>query len=135
VVRTGNIARLTDYRERILTDWEDGPIIAHLIEARSRGGLSGSPVFTRRSVEFTVPNVLNPAHGPLKFIAYGPDAAFLGLIHGHADDANRPQEEINMGIAFVVPAKHVLETLAHPELEAMREQEFRRVMGRMDGEE
>jgi len=135
VVRTGNIARLTDYQERILTEWPDGPIIAHLIEARSRGGLSGSPVFARRSVEFTMPNEQNPSHGPLKFIAYGADVRFLGLIHGHADDARRPSEAINMGIAFVVPAKHVLETLAHPELEAMREQEFRRSIGRMDGDE
>jgi hypothetical protein len=134
VVRMGNIARLTDYEERIHTEWEHGPVIVHLIEARSRGGLSGSPVFTRRTVQWETQNKQNLSHGPLRLIGYGPDVRFLGLVHGHADDADGPEAEINRGVAFVVPAKHVLETLDLPELSAMREAHWakRRVRARPD---
>jgi len=90
-----------------------GNIEAYLIEARSIGGLSGSPAFVRE----TVPVGLGRFH-------------LLGLMHGHWDipldkknDLLMSEEffgKVNMGIAIVVPAKKILEVLNHPELIELR---------------
>ena len=97
IVRVGNIAAMPqkDVSTRI------GLITALLVEVRSVGGLSGSPVFT----------IL-------------PDGKvwLLGLVHGHFDqrasdpdsvteDACLQEEKINSGIAIVVPADKIRETL------------------------
>lgn len=108
IVRTGNIACLPG--EKIKTKhygWIDG----FLIEARSLGGLSGSPVFALiSSYSFIRPEDSN---GPAGFY-------FLGLIHGHYDaratevDVNgegSETERVNTGIAIVVPAYRVLEVI------------------------
>lgn len=77
-----------------------GDIEAYLVELHSTGGLSGSPVFVRGAL-------------PL------PENTFmLGLIHGHWDSSkNSAQdinvsdqfgEQINMGMAIVVPSSKIL---------------------------
>jgi len=118
IVRTGSIAMLPENAERTKTSF--GNVQAYLIEARSIGGLSGSPVFFYSSV------VKNGAYriGSIKFY-------FAGLIHGHwtvskteAKEMYVDSEEndsINMGIAIVTPAFKVLETLMRDELENQRE--------------
>jgi hypothetical protein len=105
IVRMGNIAMMPD--ETIPTDL--GNIEAYLVEARSIGGLSGSPAFVRE----TIP------------VGFG-NSYLLGLMHGHWDI--RPERKndllmegdflgrVNMGIAIVIPAKKILEVLNHPEL-------------------
>jgi len=91
IVRMGNIAMMPG--EPVPTK-EFGDIEAYLIEARSIGGLSGSPAFVFKSNRYYL----------------------LGLMHGHWDippqsknDAMRVDEDtygqVNMGIAIVVPAK------------------------------
>jgi len=107
IIRTGALAMIPE--ERITTQCGDGTIVemdGYLVESRSIGGLSGSPVFVR---------------GP------SGDIYFLGLVHGHW---NLPEHEagmalgplraefrtMNMGINIVVPAIKVLEAICAPEI-------------------
>lgn len=131
VVRTGNLALLASELDPVPT--EKGHIVAHLIEARSMGGQSGSPAFMRRTVGWEVPNVQNPQHGPLRIVGYGPNFFLLGLVHGHWElpigkdrlaTSDEPRDGINMGIALVVPASKILETLNHPDLVSLRRAEL-----------
>jgi hypothetical protein len=98
IVRSGNIAAMPE--EPVST--RIGPITALLVEIRSVGGLSGSPVFTET------------AEG----------VWLIGLVHGHfgqrasdldisVEDSNPSfqEESINAGIAIVVPADRIRETL------------------------
>jgi hypothetical protein len=91
IVRIGNLAALSEEKISIGSGRE---IEGYLIEARSIGGLSGSPVF------------LNHEGAPL-----------VGLIHGHYDDQKAaPQngtiEAVNAGIAIVVPVKNILAVIS-----------------------
>jgi hypothetical protein len=89
---------------------ERGFADVYLIEARSIGGLSGSPVFAR-----TTDNPDSPVRTKL-----------LGLMHGHWDikesEINKPsiiqdrQRGVNLGIGVVVPASKILETINQPAL-------------------
>lgn len=110
IVRIGNIAMMPE--EPVPT--ELGNIEAYLIEARSIGGLSGSPAFVRHTVSL----------GREEFY-------LLGLMHGHWDIPPKEKNDaisryddalgkVNMGIAVVVPAKKILEVINHPELIDMR---------------
>jgi len=121
IVRTGNLAMMPG--EKVPTTF--GEIDAYLIEARSIGGLSGSPVFVRETHSIAIQRE-NIGTVPLTGIG----AHFLlGVIHGHWDlppgaaiDATADQGSINMGIAIVTPATMLLEVLAQPALEAMRQE-------------
>jgi hypothetical protein len=121
IVRTGNIALMPEELVEVTIDKKTQQMEAYLIEARSIGGLSGSPVFVYR------------AYHP------GSEKAFywLGLMHGHwnvksnekqeseeiSQDAAYipPHERINMGIAIVVPATKVLEAMNQPYFADARE--------------
>jgi hypothetical protein len=105
IVRIGNIAAMPgehvmaagDIRSRV-----------YLAEARSIGGLSGSPVFVDVCGQRIYPNA-SVIDATSKFY-------FLGVVKGHfdeetkspfADDIHLPSrvvEKVNMGIALVVPA-------------------------------
>jgi len=109
IVRTGNIAAFSE--ERVVTK-EFGPMDAYLVEARSIGGLSGSPVFVNLgSVRYL--------DGQIKHSLQGPMAFLLGLVHGHydiddsgldtPDSAPLSHSRINTGIAIVVPAEKIIE--------------------------
>ena len=115
VVRSGNIAMMPT--DKIPTK-NYGEIEAYLVEGRSIGGLSGSPVFVRHTLERwdrqrLVASVPGPFH-------------FLGLLRGHWDIpielTQQQAEAVNMGISIVIPAKKVLETLNNPRLVDMRRQ-------------
>jgi len=119
IVRIGNIAALAG--EPIKT--KRGDVIAHLIEARSINGLSGSPVFVSLGH-------VRKVHGRLGFDTGGAGIYYLfGLIHGHYDEHLRKgllDERINMGIALVVPVQQIIEALNQPRVadrrNAMREE-------------
>jgi hypothetical protein len=107
IIRMGNIAMISD--EPIRTA-KFGNMEAYLIEMRSIGGLSGSPVFVLKPVEL----------GRWKI-------HLLGLIHGHWDVPDNQiidatvedagiKAGVNVGIAMVIPAKKILETLNCKEL-------------------
>ena len=101
IIRMGNIAMTPD--ERIQTSM--GDMEAYLIESRSIGGLSGSPVFVLQEVD------------PLDIRIH-----LMGLIHGHwnvtpetitdytIEDAGI-KAGINVGIAIVTPASKILDVL------------------------
>jgi len=109
IIRMGNIAMMPD--EPLPT--ETGNMEAYLIEARSIGGLSGSPAFVYETVPVGLGNFY-----------------LLGLMHGHWDippgkknDFHINDEifgKVNMGIAIVVPAKIILEVINHPKLVELR---------------
>ena len=112
IVRMGNIAMMP--QEPVPTNM--GNIDAYLIEARSIGGLSGSPAFVRATVSL----------GMGKFY-------LLGLMHGHWDipadaiDDSAAEDQrsevygrVNMGIAIVIPAKKILDVLNQQGLIDMR---------------
>lgn len=105
IVRMGNIAMMPGEPVPTKERWD---IEAYLIEARSIGGLSGSPAFVRETVDSGVGSFY-----------------FLGLMHGHWDIPPQSKNvradkdtygRVNMGIAIVIPAKKILEVLNQPEL-------------------
>jgi hypothetical protein len=120
IIRVGTIAAMP---EEPIAVTKFGAMDAYLVEARSIGGLSGSPVF------------LNP--GPTMEGESGESNKhkifyLIGMIHGHWDspDSTLPSpsrdrygsdERFNMGIAIVIPIDKVNEVLnqkAVKELEA-----------------
>jgi len=103
-VRVGNLAALDE--ENVETAM--GPLDAYLIEARSVGGLSGSPVFLNLGTSRYKKGQQVTSHR-------GPIILLLGLIHGHfdvpfaqvvadAESLGLTPEKINTGIAIVTPA-------------------------------
>lgn len=101
-----------------------GDMEAILIECRSMGGLSGSPVFVNLD-----PYLDFPPNSLLKTSSTGgrsySASRLLGLVHGHwEDDASDDfrDSRMNVGIAIVVPAHKVLEALNTPALVTHREQ-------------
>lgn len=114
IVRVGNIAAMPVEK----VNSRRGPIDAYLVEARSIGGLSGSPVFLPLGFTRTISGL---PMGQLRYY-------LLGLMHGHFDvhedeltdfdivqDASS-EKNVNMGIAIVVPINKVLETIQQPKL-------------------
>jgi hypothetical protein len=133
IVRHGNIAMMPS--EQIQT--ELGYADVYLVEARSIGGISGSPVFVRLTVlsrgklaDGSDADLFAPGHG----------AFLLGLAQGHWDiqesEMNKPffthdgKRGVNMGIAIVVPAIKILETLYRPELILQRKQQEEELLRR-----
>ena len=117
IIRIGNIACMPE--EPVQTK-ALGAIDAYLVEARSIGGLSGSPVFVHLS---------GVRKGSLKL---GQEPIYwLGLMHGHFDLERLDMDEVesdilmdlkvNMGIAIVVPVSKVLEVLNQEEFTKARE--------------
>jgi hypothetical protein len=110
IIRMGTIAMISD--EPIQTQ-KFGSIEAYLIEARSIKGLSGSPVFVLKQNGIRIAQHIIPSS---KVTLH-----FFGLMHGHwdlnpgesldMDDAEGGEDSINVGIAIVIPAKHILETI------------------------
>jgi hypothetical protein len=114
ILRVGNIAALPEEKVNVKGF---GDIEAYLIEARSIGGLSGSPVFLHRGGS-SATNLDYWHAGQSGF-------SLLGLIHGHWDiDENAVDElaqdinkvgQVNMGIAIVVPATKIIEIINRSE--------------------
>jgi hypothetical protein len=117
IVRIGNIAALRN--EPVLN--RDGvQMDVYLVESRSIGGLSGSPVFIDI---ITAKTVRPPSHGFFA-PAYPHDSPgrfkLFGIIHGHfggdlesdavADDGKQ-NVGVNFGIAMVIPAEKIHEVL------------------------
>ncbi|MDX6456842.1 MAG: hypothetical protein QOE55_539, partial [Acidobacteriaceae bacterium] len=124
VVRTGNIAMMP--KEKVPLS-QFGLADVYLIEGRSIGGLSGSPVFCWNTVKIPGMN----EKGQPKTLAGLSQMHFLGLMHGHWDlpvsfsDLDKA-EAVNMGISIVVPAKKIFEILFSPALVEARNEAFKR---------
>lgn len=119
ITRVGNLAMMRG--EPVYTKY-CGYTDAYLVEARSIGGLSGSPVFIHNSIPVarseTTPGMTQTTK-------------LLGLMHGHFDVRNLNEDivldsdqdastGINTGIGVVIPTDKILETIDHPELVEMR---------------
>ncbi len=122
IIRVGNIASMPE--ERVHTE-ELGDIDAYLVEARSIGGLSGSPVFVYLGSMRTVGMSMQLGRaGPLFY--------WLGLMHGHFDLAKLEGDalvedsltnlKINIGIAIVIPVWKILEVLNQEGLMKVRKE-------------
>ncbi|WP_315774896.1 MULTISPECIES: hypothetical protein [unclassified Bradyrhizobium] len=113
IVRVGNLSMMRE--EPVYTRY-CGELDAYLVEARSIGGISGSPVFL---------------HTPLPNSVNATQIRLLGLVHGHFDVSGltgerdeetegRARGGINTGIGVVIPVERILETLDQAELVAIR---------------
>ncbi len=135
IIRIGNVAMMPG--EKIFFPTEERPdqwLYANLLESRSTGGLSGSPVFIRETV--SVPAgfrarpgfALNAVNSPtpeeiglekLQLAGVG-RFYFFGSMIGHwrvqTGFPTTREEAVNMGIAPMVPAHKILEIFQQPEL-------------------
>ncbi len=118
IVRTGTVAMMPDGR---LPHPVFGSIFAYLVESRSTGGLSGSPVFVRNTVNLPVMSLDGSS---TRASALG-EFYFLGLVHGHwsmsIDKGDAKGQDTNMGICLVVPSLHILEALNAEPLASQRQ--------------
>jgi hypothetical protein len=120
IIRVGTIAAL---REEVIATGE-GRQDVYLLEVRSTGGLSGSPIFA----------YIGPVrHGSTGVVIGGSSQYYLlGVVSGHwnhdsdiapADDSRLDDAEpLNTGIAFATPAEKIREILDRPDLQAMRDE-------------
>ena len=119
IVRVGSIAAMPEEPVQTKFFGTEVAIDAYLLEARSIGGLSGSPVFV----------VTSGTRG--RKITVGPQYMLLGLMHGHWDvefssadavvsDGIR-SEAVNMGIAIVIPATKIMDVLNLPPFTEQRQ--------------
>jgi hypothetical protein len=128
VIRAGNIAAMPE--EPVNTRL--GQMDAYLVESRSIGGLSGSPVFVHLGLSRFLDGKVKTAKGGLIFY-------LLGLIHGHWDvqitnngaaiDDTINREAVNVGMAIVTPAVKILEAIHQPKLEEWRKGVIKEVKG------
>ncbi len=139
IIRIGNIAAMADEQIPLRYGNKD----AYLIECRSIGGLSGSPVFIHKPKLRFEPHESqvgkNEVVGTLAIDTGW--FSLLGLIHGHWDvDVNFDErksdafmsktikgEAVNMGIAIVTPMEKALEILDQPNVKKKREEEMKRI--------
>jgi len=115
IIRVGNIAMMPE--EKIFVGNDLGEIEAYLVESRSIGGLSGSPVFVYLGN-------MRPKNGTWNLGGDQKLFYLLGLMHGHWDIEedkidivveDKVKDELNTGIAVVVPASKILEVLDYQE--------------------
>ncbi|MBZ5549172.1 MAG: hypothetical protein LAO22_14650 [Acidobacteriia bacterium] len=127
IVRIGNLAMVP---HGPVVPSGVGDIEAYLVEVKSLGGISGSPVFIRQTID--IPGLFRwGTNIPATAQAYSNVIHLLGLAHGHWNvdpkELNSPtvehvEEGFNVGLAIVIPAAHILEVLHNPELSSMRKQ-------------
>ncbi len=132
IVRIGNIAAMPEEPTRTMMWGNIVDIDAYLIEARSIGGLSGSPVFVNLG-QFRYSN------GRLK-TAQSAVLYLLGLVHGHWDLkvshediaglSKEEKEAFNMGIAMIVPVAKIFEVLNSRSLSESRRKREEEIIDR-----
>lgn len=125
ILRVGNIAAMPEEKVDINTF---GSIDAYLIEARSIGGLSGSPVFVNLDSVRSGTIILG---GNQKGGMGGRVYYLLGIMQGHFDGGESRFDDlsqdttstgrINMGIGIVIPATKLLEIINQPKLVDVRQ--------------
>lgn len=109
IVRSGTIAAMPE-----TISSRSGPQHAYLVESRSVGGLSGSPVFVDAGL------TRHDEAEQLQMRTGGPASYLLGLVsgHWHAEAEIREigdaiqREYVNMGIAIITPMEKVIPLIA-----------------------
>jgi hypothetical protein len=137
VARIGNIAMFPD--QKIAVADHSGTrtdIEAFLVETRSIGGLSGSPVIARRSIN--IEGIRHTETGePMQILVHSAACYLIGVVAAHWDIdpedignstprlVNAKKEPgVNFGFAVVVPAGKILDIIEGEELRRMREDEI-----------
>jgi hypothetical protein len=119
VVRIGNIAAMPE--EPVATSY--GLMEAYLVEARSIGGISGSPVFTHMEIRPHTTITTPPGRKSLE--RSEKPHYLLGLVHGHytintqeewISKTSQQVGDMNAGIAIVIPAERIMETVSQAAL-------------------
>jgi hypothetical protein len=123
IIRVGNVAMLDG--EPVKT--RNGSYVdAYLIEARSIGGLSGSPAFVHLPAIRTIDGKTDLLGKKQFYQVY-----LLGLMHGHfdvedlnldvvLDDAKDTSSGIHSGIGVVIPVEKIIDTVMQPRLAEAR---------------
>ena len=124
ILRHGNIAMMPGQQIQTELGYAD----AYLIEARSIGGMSGSPVFVRPSGH--LPFGTHSDGSPRTIMGVVDHTQLLGIVHGHWDVKENEINEypvtqdrkrgVNYGIAIVVPAIKLIEILNRNDLSELR---------------
>jgi hypothetical protein len=124
IVRLGHVVAMPEEPVEV----KEGSIEAYLIEARSFGGLSGSPVFVHLGLVRYINGLVKTLQGS-GFIFY-----LLGIIRGHwnwteedydsVPDVEMNSEAVNIGIAIVTPASKILEVIDQPKLLEIKRQDM-----------
>ena len=136
IVRMGNIAMIPRDQIYINTGPDSGYVDAYLIEARSIGGVSGSPVFVRPTAYVVGTNELGRSVEVAGIDGGAP--YLLGVMQGHWEikesEINRydwshdVKRGVNIGIGVVIPAQRILDLLNDPDLVELREEADRRYL-------
>jgi len=131
IVRLGTIAALREEPKRAQVHPKShrrpyAYIDAYLVETRSQGGLSGSPVFVAMPRDPSVRPLIMPRAGIASRIERRP-MYLLGMMQGHyepklpAIEVDGMGVSVNVGIGTVVPSQQILDLLNHPSLREERE--------------
>lgn len=139
IVRTGNIAAMPRAPiPGVKIGWRQAcDSEGYLIEVRSLGGLSGSPIFVRQTVGMHI-TVEKKEGGTEELPMFGGGPFYLlGLMHGHWKikpgehdrvDFETTQEEgsVAVGLSIAVPGKKILDILNSAESVVARDEAKRR---------
>lgn len=125
VTRVGSLSAMPEEPVYTRHGWLD----AYIAELHSIGGLSGSPVYIHRPPVSIEGEALKYHPGNRVYL--------LGLVSGHFDLPNLREDSvvedaedygsINSGMAVVVPANSILETINKPEFVRQREMTLKEV--------
>lgn len=124
MVRSGTLGA---YRQLIKPKGAPKPYIAHVIDCRSYGGFSGSPVFLqkdlplRNSRELEEIRASDPRYANIERIGHTIHGTWLlGVLIIHYSDDNAADLASNMGLGIVVPSFQIEHLLSHRDCEAER---------------
>jgi hypothetical protein len=139
IIRRGTVAMMPDDPvPRVNLHDRICEVEAYLIEVRSVGGISGSPVFLRSPIGLPYDIVSRTGKRRIEKAHISGGYHLLGLVHGHWEIppdkkdavafplARQGEPSINLGIAIAIPAKKILDILNRSELVAMRKEEEQR---------
>jgi hypothetical protein len=114
VVRSGILSSVASDDAPLFDPKTGARFVPHLVEVRSIGGLSGSPVFIRHGPFQYKPDVTGPVSGSEGTYDLGNQVNLylLGLIRGHSMES----DVLNSGIAHVTPAETICDLLYQEDL-------------------
>jgi hypothetical protein len=140
VVHTGNLARMAGEEPIRLLD-KTAPsgrqlVDGFLVETQSLSGLSGAPVFVRRSIRLGITGTPEGSTiaEPLELVVYKDEVSLLGIWQadweapaGEVIAVDRGKEiTVPVGMGVVVPATKIVDVLEMAELKQMREEAAKR---------
>jgi len=131
IVRVGNIAMLPEDKVRVKAkNNTEIEVEAYLVEARSIGGLSGSPVFIHPTID--LPGLFKwGTNQSATAVAMSETLYVLGLMCAHYDvelediegtSLGGVDRNVNIGVGVVIPAQKILDVIFSSELSGVRDE-------------